>query len=190
MTPRNLAILLTVAWVAITLLARHWTSHDPSKRGSEMFTEMVYSPAYEAFESNPVFPDGRTLQAPPDGSIARGRRLLSLESGESGLATAGRDLVNPLASSSATLRRGGEAFRIWCTPCHGSSGKGDGEVTKRGVPPPPSLLLDNARALPDGSIFHIITLGRKNMPAHAAQVTVDDRWKIIHYLRTLQGANR
>jgi hypothetical protein len=58
---------------------------------------------------------------------------------------------------------------------------------KRGYPPPPSLLADNARRIKDGQIFHIITYGQNNMPSYAAQVSVEDRWRAIVFVRSLQA---
>ena len=60
----------------------------------------------------------------------------------------------------------------------------------RGFPPPPSLLADQAVRLADGQIFHIVTYGQKNMPSYAAQVPLDDRWRVIAYVRSLQGGSQ
>jgi len=77
-------------------------------------------------------------------------------------------------------------YAAFCAVCHGAGGLGDGSVTKRGVPPPPSLLADHARQMPDGEIYHLLTLGRGNMASYATQVQRADRWKVIRYIRSLQ----
>ena len=76
-------------------------------------------------------------------------------------------------------------FRF-CAVCHGATGLGDGPVTRRGVPPPPSFMLDNAVNMADGQMYHVITLGQNNMASYASQVSREDRWKVIRYVRTLQ----
>jgi mono/diheme cytochrome c family protein len=70
--------------------------------------------------------------------------------------------------------------------CHGPQGKGDGPVPKRGVPLPASLLAENAMEMKDGQMFHVLTYGWRNMSAVAAQLSREDRWKVILYVRSLQ----
>ena len=143
--------------------------------------------AYEAQEPNDFFADGRTLRPPVPGTIARGYLPFPYGKEEAEAKRAGVELKNPFEISAELLARGERVYRSTCAACHGGGGLGDGAVTKRGVPPPPSLLADNAKKIADGEIYHIITQGRKNMPSHAAQVTREDRWKVIHYVRELQG---
>lgn len=150
-------------------------------------TNMADSIAYDAFAPNPVFADGKTLQAPPAGTIARGWRPLHFGTGSEEAVRAGIELNNPFAAEpGAHLERGAAMYAAFCGVCHGPTGQGDGPVTRRGVPPPPSLLADNARQMPDGQMFHILTYGQNNMAAYAAQVSREDRWRIILYTRSLQ----
>ena len=101
---------------------------------------------------------------------------------------AGDELVNPKSTEDVdSLARGAAAYSIFCQHCHGPGGAGDGMVAKRGFPPPPSLLIEHAFKMKDGQMFHVTTLGQGNMPGHAAQVTREDRWNIINYIRTLQA---
>jgi mono/diheme cytochrome c family protein len=78
-------------------------------------------------------------------------------------------------------------YQIYCQPCHGGAGKGDGPVARRGFPPPPSLLAEHAVHLTDAQIFDIATRGQKNMPSYAVQVPPQDRRAVISYVRSLQG---
>lgn len=94
-------------------------------------------------------------------------------------------LSNPLAVSKQVLERGQERFNIYCSPCHGYFGEGDGRM-KDQFPKPPSLHNQKVLNWPDGNIFHVITNGQNVMPSYAEQVSVDDRWSIIHYIRALQ----
>ena len=84
--------------------------------------------------------------------------------------------------------RGGEVFNTFCSVCHGAGGHGDGNVVKRGVPPPPSLLLEHATQMADGQMYHVVTLGQGNMASYASQVVREDRWLAIRHIRKLQEA--
>jgi len=98
-------------------------------------------------------------------------------------------LENPLRPGMEVLHRGQEVYEIFCIACHGSLGEGDGPVTGPDrFPAPPTLHSDQARGYSDGTLYHIITKGVGQMPAYAAQVEPDDRWKSIHYVRALQRA--
>lgn len=94
-------------------------------------------------------------------------------------------LSNPLAVSKETMEKGQERYNIYCSPCHGYFGEGDGRL-KDQFPKPPSLHNQKVLNWSDGNIFHVITNGQNVMPSYAEQVSVDDRWAIIHYIRALQ----
>ncbi len=91
------------------------------------------------------------------------------------------------ARQAKAVARGAVVFANFCQPCHGPTGKGDGLVVAKGYPAPPSLSADNAKKIKDGQIFHILTYGQKNMPSYAAQLSSDDRWNAIAYIRSLQA---
>lgn len=158
-----------------------------SSPACEYAPNMVDSGAYEAFAPNPLMPDGKTLRAPAAGTIARGQTLFHYgpEPGEA--LRAGEELHNPVESTPEALARGERAFQIFCSPCHGLSGLGNGPIVGA-FSTPPSLLADRVRAFPDGRIFHVITMGRGLMASHGSQVTPEDRWKIVHHIRALQAA--
>jgi mono/diheme cytochrome c family protein len=163
---------------------------DTSRPNYEFMPEMVHSPASAAFDANAVFADGKTLQAPPEGTLAHGAERFYYGPGPEEAQRAGLELENPFAGDDNIadhVARGRAVYRSFCFPCHGSGGGGDGPVAQRGFPPPPSLLAEHARDMKDGQIFHLITLGQGNMPPHAAQVSPDDRWKAALYIRSLQG---
>ncbi len=93
------------------------------------------------------------------------------------------------AAYQRNLARGEAAYATYCALCHGPEGAGDGPVAKRGFPAPPSLLADNARTMPDGRMFHLITHGGENMPSYAVQIPREARWQAILYVRELQAKN-
>jgi len=152
--------------------------------------DMTYSPAYGAYDPNENFADGRTAQPPVPGTIARGEMPIYFEATPEGAQRAGEQLKNPFEPLSdevrASAERGAEGYRIFCTACHGSGGAGDGPVSKRGFPPPPSLLAGKSLQMKDGQLFHILTYGQGSMPPFAAQLSPDRRWDLVNYIRSIQ----
>ena len=151
----------------------------------EYAPDMVDSLAYESFSATPVTKDGKTMMAPAPGTIARGAKPFSYGLGPGEAVRAGRELVNPVEKTEEVLARGQKVFGVFCAPCHGPRGLGDGPVIPL-FSKPPSLLAEKARSLPDGQIFHIISRGQNQMGSYAAQITPEDRWKVTHFVRSLQ----
>ena len=169
-------------------LALHWALRpQPDKPNREWIPEMVRTPRYNAFSGNSNFPDGKTLQPPPPGTIPRGFPPLHFAATPEDALRAGSTLETPVKLDDAqTIARGAAVFANFCSPCHGATARGDGLVVQRGFPAPPSLYADNARNMKDGQIFHILTYGQKNMPSYATQVSREDRWNVIVFVRSLQ----
>lgn len=172
-----------------TIAANVAVDGDPAVPGLDYFPEMMYSRAAESYAGNAAFGNGATLQVPPEFTIARDASLLRYVPTPADALRAGVELTAP-AADPADAQRGPVLFQTFCTPCHGTRGEGDGPVVARGYPPPPSLLADRARGMKDGQIFHVLTHGQQNMPAHASQIDATDRWRIVAYVRTLQGSSR
>ena len=170
------------------LLSLNWLLRaDPSARNVEVFPNMARSVPYDAFASNPNFPDDMTLRPRVPGTVIRGMMPLHYAATPADAQRAGRELTNPFApNDAAALARGAAVYATYCEICHGPAGKGDGTVAQRGFPAPPSLLADKARNLADGQIFHIITFGQNNMPSYASQIDREDRWNVILHVRSLQ----
>jgi mono/diheme cytochrome c family protein len=147
--------------------------------------DMHDQPKYTAYKPSDFFADQRSARPLVEGTVAQG----SLEDDE--LLYAGRmggqpAAVFPFAIDEAAMRRGRERYNIFCSPCHGLSGEGDGMVVQRGYRRPPSLHIDRLRQAPPGHIFDIVSNGFGAMPDYAAQIPVRDRWLIAAYLRALQ----
>jgi mono/diheme cytochrome c family protein len=100
----------------------------------------------------------------------------------------GKILVDkiPIPIDRAALARGRERFNIYCSPCHGQTGLGQGMIVQRGFSPPPSFHEQRLRDVPAGHFFHVITHGYGAMYSYAARVAPEDRWKIVAYIRALQ----
>lgn len=185
----RVALNMVLILVLLILVGIRWVAGvDPSRPNYRIMPEMVQSPAYQAYSSSPVFPDGRTLREPPEGAIPRGHLPLHYEATSEGAARAARELVNPFAGDPEPhLPRGAAVYQAFCQTCHGPGGQGQAEPTRRGVPPPPSLLVENALSLADGHLFHLITYGQGNMAPYASQISREDRWRVILHLRSMQG---
>jgi mono/diheme cytochrome c family protein len=157
------------------------------RRAREYMPDMVRDPAYKAFAPNSATRDGLTLQRPVAGTIPRGYLVFHYGTGEEEAARAGRELQSPYRASSRTLDEGKALFQTYCVICHGEQGKGDGPIARH-IPRPPSYLSARLLAFPQGRIFHVMTMGAGKMPSYAAQLSVDERWKIAAYIHTsLQG---
>lgn len=171
----------------VVLIGATWMiGNNTEEPNYEILLGMLYSIPYDTFAANEHFPDGKTLQAPIPGTIPRGHMPLPYAATPEDAVRAGDDLDNPFTTEENFLRRGAKVYAAFCIPCHGPGGRGDGPVTKRGYPPPPSLFAENSLNMKDGQIFHIVTHGQGNMPGYAAQVPPDDRWKIVFHIRSLQ----
>jgi mono/diheme cytochrome c family protein len=152
------------------------------RRGLEYMPDMARDPAYKAFAPNPATRDGLTLQAAVEGTISRGYHPFHYGTGEAEAIRAGVELRNPYAAAPAALRQGKALFETYCLICHGPEGKGDGPIAGK-IPTPPSYLSDRLLGFPPGRIFHVVTMGTSKMPSYAPQLTEDERWKIVAYVR-------
>lgn len=188
MSRRVVNVFLLLAFVA-SLGLHVIAGRDLTRRNIEVMPEMGYSPAYDTFAPNPNFPDGKTVQLPEPGTIPRGRLPLHYGPTLEDAARAGAELHNSFSADDARAReRGAFLFTNYCQMCHGLEGKGDGLIVQRGpnMPPSASLLAENAVQMKDGQLFHVLTYGQRNMSSHAAQLSREDRWKVILHIRSLQ----
>ncbi|MFO0791389.1 MAG: cytochrome c [Pirellulales bacterium] len=152
--------------------------------------DMTYSPAYGAYSANPNFANGRTIQEPITGTLARSESRFDFLATPEDALRAGEQLISPYSKSAdennVAADRGAVVFQTFCTSCHGGDANGNGPVAQRGFPPPPSLLTGKSRDMKDGQLFHILTLGQNNMPNFAVQLPPSRRWDVIAYIRRLQ----
>ena len=132
---------------------------------------MKRQPRYDAYGASAFFRDGKVMQAPPAGTVAR----------EGVLRPA------PPAESPELLALGRSRFRIYCGACHGVGGYGGSVVAANMVERrPPSLRTPRIAALPDAALYAVISGGVGRMPSYAAQLTERERWAVIDWLRRLQ----
>ncbi|HUA33723.1 MAG TPA: c-type cytochrome [Candidatus Binataceae bacterium] len=95
---------------------------------------------------------------------------------------------NPLQPTAENLTTGKTLFETNCAPCHGSTGEGNGPVTKILIKPSKDLVAGASKSLPDGYIYGVITDGILTMPSYADSLPPDQRWQVVLYVRSLQQA--
>jgi mono/diheme cytochrome c family protein len=161
---------------------------------------MAHAVSYETYSENPNFTDSMTNRQPVKGSIPLYQGMIGVannfkpfpySSAVSGFDSAGLYLHNPLPASPEVLAEGGRLFSIYCSPCHGMSGKSDGSIVvnaniQHPFPPPPTYFLPDNLKLTEGNMFHIVHYGRNLMGSYATQLDQKQVWMVIHYVRSLQ----
>lgn len=128
-----------------------------------------------------VMPGERAFAMPP-GSIPRTGGELYLPKEEREAAAARR---NPVPATPESVAKGGELFAVYCVPCHGPGGKGDGLVTTKFVPPADLSNPDLQKGRTDGYWQSYLSVGGAVMPAYGEALTPVERWHVVNYLRTL-----
>jgi mono/diheme cytochrome c family protein len=147
--------------------------------------DMHDQPRYDPMREAPFFTDARSARPLVEGTVARGH-LRDDELLYTGMANGQPAAVFPFAVDASVMARGRERYDVFCSPCHGRTGQGDGMVVLRGYRRPPSMHQDRLRNAPAGHFFDVITNGFGAMPDYAVQVRVEDRWAIVAYVRALQ----
>ncbi|MBK6879117.1 MAG: DUF3341 domain-containing protein [Ignavibacteria bacterium] len=146
------------------------------------FDWMRHQAKINAQSPSDFFPDKAGMRTPVEGTVARGFMPYEYK----GLPdSAVRLLANPLPASKNILERGQDRYNIFCSPCHGYFGEGDGRMNDQ-FPKPPSLHNNKVLNWMDGNIYHVLTNGQNVMPSYESQISRDDRWAIVHYVRALQ----
>jgi mono/diheme cytochrome c family protein len=142
-------------------------------------------PKFTPLRESTFFGDARSARPLVAGTVAQGRLHDDslLETGKTGSADAS---VFPFPVDANVMARGRERFDIFCAPCHGRTGAGDGMVVRRGYRRPPSYHDDRLRNAPVGHFIDVMANGFGAMPDYADQVKARDRWAIAAYIRALQ----
>jgi mono/diheme cytochrome c family protein len=201
-------LLVALAFIPPLLIAKARETRSELPR-LHLFKDMDSQPKFKAQTKSPLFADRRAMRPPVPGTVARGelfdddRLYRGIEpdspvdpdpAGDAeALAAVNWTTTIPLEVTSERMARGRERYNIYCATCHGRTGEGDGLVSLRALQleqgtwvPATSLHMDYLREQPVGQLFHSITHGVRKMPAYGSQITVEDRWAIVMYLRALQ----
>ncbi len=150
--------------------------------------DMHDAPRYDPLEASDLFADGSAARPIMTGTVARGH-LNDDAYLHTGKDAAGLPVTAfPFTITRADLDRGQERFNVYCAPCHGQTGEGNGMVVQRGYRQAQSMHIDRLRTAPVGYFYDVITNGFGVMPDYRAQVPVEDRWRIVAYVRALQAS--
>ena len=147
--------------------------------------DMHDQPKYIPLRASVFFSDARSARPLVEGTVARGH-LQDDELMYTGKVRGEDATLFPMRVDAPVMARGHERFNIYCAPCHGRTGEGDGMVVLRGYRRPPSMHQDRLRSAPAGHFFDVMTNGFGAMPDYAAQIRAEDRWAIVAYIRALQ----
>lgn len=135
---------------------------------------MTQQKKYNTYEPSELWENGTSARPLPDHTVAQGD-----------LARA-QAAATPPPVTEALLTRGRERYDIFCSPCHGLNGRGDGIIVARGFPQPPSYLEPRLLSAPASTFYAAITSGYGVMYSYADRVPPHDRWAIVAYIRALQ----
>jgi mono/diheme cytochrome c family protein len=162
--------------------------------GCERIAHNMYDqPRFTPMRPTPLFDNGSSARPAVPDTVAHSQgRIAGTSSARAGgdearrHDAAGDAQAMPYPVTRALLDRGRQRFDIYCAPCHGPGGDGDGLVARRGFPRPPSYHDDRLRAAPDRHFFDVMTEGHGVMYSYAERVVPEDRWAIVAYIRALQ----
>jgi mono/diheme cytochrome c family protein len=198
-----LLVLMILAMIPPAIIAR--TRAVPSdKRRIHLIQDMDNQSKFRAQQVNTIFADNRGMRPPVIGTVARGELALDAHhmhgviNAEQGQPQWATTFPSQITVDLALMHRGQERFNIYCLPCHGEGGYGDGMIHQRAMElvlagtngttwvQPKSLHEQAIREQPVGQIFNTITNGIRTMPSYESQIPLDDRWAIVAYVEALQ----
>ena len=152
--------------------------------------------SFKAQQENPFFADGMAMRGNPEGTVARGMLQENpvLFTGTTDGDTMWVETI-PVSVTRDLMDRGQDRFNVFCAPCHGLSGNGNGPVNIRAAElaegtwtPPTDVATETVAAQPAGQIYNTIKNGIRNMPAYGPQISPEDRWAIVAYVRAIQAS--
>lgn len=204
---RYFLLALSVVVVSVIALAG-FRGQLSSKPPLQIFPDMKQQPRYDAQHTSDFFADNRSARVPVAGTVPLGYVLpgayYTNGANNNRNATVPGGFTNsteyfssgrmgevygsgiPVPVNSELLARGQERFNINCAPCHGATGAGNGIMTQFGLNTVANLQQERLRNMPEGQIFNRITYGFNTMGEYGQQISVEDRWAIIAYIRALQ----
>jgi len=148
--------------------------------GCSLKQDMALQPKNRPLSLSDFFADGRSERPILENTVARGSLA------DDALYVGKDSNTFPLPLTHELMERGQDRYKIFCSPCHGLQGDGNGMIVMRGMKRPPTYHQDRLRQAPNGYIYDVITNGFGQMYNYAAQVPPRDRWAIVAYVRALQ----
>lgn len=195
-------VFLAFGLSAVVIMLVAGKRGDMSRRPPiEVFPDMDRQPKLRPQTVSDYYADGQSSQLPVAGTIPHGARgeqysdsVYADTPKNTGKVAGTTNFVEtiPMAVTQQFMDRGQERFQINCQPCHGPQGDGKGITTKFGMTVIADLHDSAGRKVvqqPDGQIFNTISYGKGMMGGYAANLTVEDRWAIVAYVRALQRSH-
>ncbi len=170
-------------------------SHPPL----EFFSDMDHQAKYKPQAQSQFFGDGRADRPAPAGVVAYARNSSAPDQDflrADGIYYEGKNADGSFVKgfpaqvpvTAALIEHGAERFAIYCAPCHGALGDGNGITKPYGMGATPTYHDDRIRNMPEGEIYNTIVHGKNTMFSYADKLDVHDRWAVISYIRALQRA--
>ena len=147
--------------------------------------DMHDQPRYKPLAASEFFADHRSARPAIEDTVARGHLRID-EARYTGKIDGNNIDQFPIPIAKADIERGQSRFNVYCTPCHGHIGDGNGMVVLRGYRQAATFYDEKLRKAPVGHFFDVITNGFGAMPSYASRIASDDRWRVIAYIRALQ----
>jgi mono/diheme cytochrome c family protein len=195
------AVIIVASFAAAFIFLAGCRGTPSEEPPIHVIRHMYNQTRYDPQEASAFFEDGRTMRPRVAGTVAREEHvLLTVVSGRTEddsawLAEAPAEVLAEFGDDKAAMvERGRNRYDIYCSPCHGYTGEGNGMVAQRAQAlgaatlVPPSLYDPRLRGLPDGQVFATISNGIRNLPAYRHNIRPADRWAIVRYVRALQLA--
>jgi hypothetical protein len=184
-------VVVSAALLPPLLVAKTLSAQSPSRRAHPVL-DMDFQPKYLPQQASGLFADGRAMRPPVSGTVAADRVVdddhLLLGRTDDKPAT-----TFPITVTLELMKRGQSRYNIYCAPCHGLAGDGDGIVSEKAFEReepkwvrPFSLYSQSVVEMPVGQLYQTISTGVRTMPGYASQIAVEDRWAIAAYVRALQ----
>jgi len=189
--------LLFVVVAAVSVLG--FRGSEFTKPPLEVFPDMDRQPKFKPQAPSKFFADGRADRPTPAGVVAYGRsyakqddKFLAADDhfyrGQNADGSYARGFPKSVSVDAQLLERGQHKYAIYCAPCHGALGDGNGITKQYGMGATPTYHDDRLRGVPEGEIYHVITAGKGNMLSYADKLEPADRWAVVAYVRALQRA--
>jgi len=184
----NIKFLIKTVLLYFVAVLCNSCGRDKAHPGYTYYPDMTYSRAYETFSSNAVSENGFKIMGPVEGTVSREMIPYLYNKSKDERIRAGVEYFNPFTANDSIIAEGRLFFGQVCLQCHGEKADGKGNLFVDGFYkyPPANLLKPAIMEVPDGEIFHVITVGYNLMGPHGSMLRPEDRWKVVHYLRLLQ----
>jgi mono/diheme cytochrome c family protein len=185
--------------IVLTLSVMGFRGSFSTRPPIEIWPDMDHQAKYKPQAESKFFADGRADRPLPPGTVPYGRStdrqdpaFLKADDfhyeGKLPDGSFGRGFPKDIDVTRAFIERGQGRYMIYCAPCHGQLGDGNGITKSYGMLVTPTYHDDRLRAMPEGEIYHVITHGKNTMMSYADKLTPDDRWAVVAYVRALQRA--